>query len=128
MIERVYFTQEPARIHYEAFEGTHRVWLRKNIASEQVMPDEPDMEPYTQWYADEVYFETDATCEAIESAFDKWYEYGSTWYKGIEESKVLSNKELTKGLEEVNSVQLALCDVVASMYESRLSLTELGVL
>lgn len=106
MKQSVYFSTEPQVIHFETLGGKHlnRVWLRKNIHTEvsEGSTNEGESTEAIQWAADEVYFETSAHKDAIESDFDAWFTHGEQWQIGAPDKVILS-------LDEVRSNVIACC-------------------
>lgn len=76
MITKAEFSALPDKILFEADQNGNRVWMRKNIITEQR---EMDSNKYTAYTADEVYFETATDRDTIESDFDSWFEFGESW-------------------------------------------------
>lgn len=98
MKQSVYFSTEPQVIHFEDLGSNHlnRVWLRKNIHTEasEGSTYEGESTEAIQWAADEVYFETSAHKDAIESDFDAWFSHGEQWQDGAPDRVILSVAEV----------------------------------
>ena len=74
---KAYYSEvAPQRITFEVHNDGNWVWLRKNIAREEVTEGE---DTFYQYSCDEVFFKTGATEEEILEDFDAYYEYGAAW-------------------------------------------------
>lgn len=87
------FSEKPTTIVYEEHDS-NRVWLRKDIKKVK------DEDGNISYQANEVYFETSATKEEVETDFDKYFEFGKTW----ENPTSPTLEERVKDLEDALSV------------------------
>lgn len=118
MKQVTHFTEKPKEIYFENFSGLapNKVWLRRNIKKQTVTPEQGDA--YTEYIADEVYFETAHTLDEVQAGKDTYWTYGETWQPGVQDEGIMDNKELTEGFNSLQSGQLDLYDAIASLYET----------
>ncbi len=94
MKQITYYSEKPDGMYFEEHNGEmNRVWLRKNIAEETRSDGEHE---YTVYWADEVYFETSASKDEIETDLDSWFAFGESWTAGGDEQ---STEERLTNLE-----------------------------
>ena len=118
MRQETHFTEKPKEIYFENFSGTapNKVWMRRNIKKQTVTPEEGGA--YTEYTADEVYFETSHSLDEVQADKDTYWSYGETWQPGVQDEGIMDNKELTEGFNSLQSGQLDLYDAIASLYET----------
>ena len=118
MKQVTHFTEKPKELYFENFSGTtsNKVWMRRNIKKQTVTPEQGDA--YTEYTADEVYFETAHTLDEVQADTETYWAYGETWQPGVLDAEVMDNKELTEGYNNLQNGQLDLYDAIAALYET----------
>lgn len=118
MKQITHFTEKPKEIYFENFCGTapNKVWMRRSIKKQTVTPEQGDA--YTEYVADEVYFETAHTLAEVQDDNDAYWTYGESWQPGVLDAEVMDNKELTEGYNNLQSGQLDIYDAIAALYET----------
>ena len=103
--------------HRKAERNLLREFQRHRAEQKQtVTPEEGDA--YTEYTADEVYFETSHSLDEVQADKDTYWSYGETWQPGVQDEGIMDNKELTEGFNSLQSGQLDLYDAIASLYET----------
>ena len=118
MKQVTHFTEKPKEIYFENFSGLapNKVWLRRNIKKQTVTPEQGDA--YTEYVADEVYFETSHTLDEVQADKDTYWTYGESWKSGDHDVDVMDNEELTKTCTDLQNGQIDLYDSIAALYEA----------
>ena len=116
MKQVTHFTEKPKEIYFENFSGLapNKVWLRRNIKKQTVTPEQGDA--YTEYVADEVYFETSHTLDEVQADKDTYWTYGESWKSGDHDVDVMDNEELTKTCTDLQNGQIDLYDAIAALY------------